>query len=99
MTDPAETAKLVDQITGAYREHAAEETEASAVPGRVLGGVEGQADALADAAERLAELLTAFTREPHRSLEPIAVFRRLSPICSGDGDRGRGVAPPGMVRP
>jgi hypothetical protein len=49
------------------------------VPGRVTGAdIEDQADALADAAERLAELLTAFTREPHRSLEPIAVFHRLS---------------------
>ena len=75
MTDPDETANLVDQITGAYREHAARE----AVPGRVLGGdVEGQADALADAAARLAELLAAFGREPRRSLDAIAVFRRLS---------------------
>jgi hypothetical protein len=73
VTGPDETANLVGQITGTYREHAA------SVPGRVIGSdIEDQADALADAAERLAELLTAFTREPHRSLEPIAVFRRLS---------------------
>lgn len=79
MTDPDETASLVGQITGAYREHAAEEAGIAAVPGRVLGSdVEDQADALAVAAERLAALLTAFTREPRRSLEPIAVFRRLS---------------------
>ena len=52
MTEPDETARLVDQITGAYREHAA---GTAAVPGRVLGAdVEGQADAMADAAERLA---------------------------------------------
>src|SRR5689334_6596058 len=42
---PGETAGLVDQILGGYREHAAAET--AAVPGRVLGSdVEGQADAL-----------------------------------------------------
>ncbi len=49
------------------------------VPGQVLGtDVEGQANALADAAARLAELLTAFAREPRRSLDAIAVFRGLS---------------------
>jgi len=79
MTDPNETASLVDQITGAYREHAAEKAEAAAVPGRVLGGdVEGQADTMADAAARLAELLAAFGQEPRRSLDAIAVFRALS---------------------
>ena len=76
MTEPDETARLVDQITGAYREHAA---GATAVPGRVLGSdVEGQADALADDAARLAELLAAFGQEPRRSLDAIAVFRGLS---------------------
>jgi hypothetical protein len=63
MTDPNETADLVGQITGAYREHAA--AEAAPVPGRVLGGdVEGQADALEDAAARLAEMVAALTQEP-----------------------------------
>ena len=54
MTDPNETANLVNQITGAYREHAA--AEAATVPrGRVRGeDVEDQADALADAAPLLA---------------------------------------------
>ncbi|MGH3191606.1 MAG: hypothetical protein ACRDOU_26770 [Streptosporangiaceae bacterium] len=40
--------------------------------------VEDQADAVADAAARLAELLTAFTQEPQRSLDAIAVFKALS---------------------
>ena len=76
MTDPDETARLVDQITGAYREH---EAGAAAVPGRVLGAdVEGQADAMADEAERLAGELAALGREPRRSLDAIAVFRGLS---------------------
>ncbi len=49
------------------------------VPGQILGAdVEGQADALADGATRLAKLLIAFGREPRRSLDAIAVFRRLS---------------------
>jgi len=39
--------------------------------------VEGQADAMEDAAGRLAELLAAFGREPRRSLDAIAVFRGL----------------------
>jgi hypothetical protein len=81
MTGADETANLVGQLTQGYREHKAEDAgpEIAAVSGRVIGSdIEDQADALADAAERLAELLTAFTREPHRSLEPIAVFRRLS---------------------
>ncbi len=77
MTGPGETADLAGQITGAYREHAA--AEAAMVPGRVRGeDVEDQADALADAAARLAGLLTALTREPRRSLDAIAVFRGLS---------------------
>lgn len=76
MTDPNETANLVDQLLVGYREHAA--AEAVAVPGRVRGqDVEDQAGALADAAARLAELLTALTREPRRSLDAIAVFRAL----------------------
>jgi hypothetical protein len=53
--------------------------EICTVPGLVLGGdVEDQADVLTDAAARLAELLSAFGREPRRSLDAIAVFRRLS---------------------
>jgi hypothetical protein len=49
------------------------------VPGRVTGAdIEGQADALADDAERLAAMLMAFAREPSRSLDAIAVFRALS---------------------
>jgi hypothetical protein len=76
MTGPNETVGLVDQLIGGYREHAA--GKAAAVPGRVRGeDVEDQADALADAAARLAELLTALTREPNRSLDAIAVFRAL----------------------
>ncbi len=76
MTDPNETARLVGEITAAYREHAAGE---AAVPGRVLGSdIEGQADALADVAARLAELLAAFAQEPRRSLDAIAVFQSLS---------------------
>jgi hypothetical protein len=76
VTDPDETARLVDQITGAYREHAA---GIAAVPGRVPGAdVEGQADALADAAARLAGQLAALGREPGRSLDAIAVLRSLS---------------------
>ena len=54
-------------------------TEIVPVPGRVQGSdVEGQADAMADTAARRAELLTAFTQEPRRSMDVIAVFRRLS---------------------
>jgi hypothetical protein len=49
------------------------------VPGNVRGGdVEDQADDLAAVAEHLAALLTAFAREPSRSLDVIAVFRGLS---------------------
>lgn len=52
------------------------------VPGQVRGNdIKGQADELADAAEHLAELLTAFAREPLRSLEPIAVFLALAPAA------------------
>jgi hypothetical protein len=77
MTDPNETASLVDQLTRGYREHVA--AEAAAVPGRVRGeDVEDQADALADAAARLAGSLAALTREPRRSLDAIAVFCGLS---------------------
>ncbi len=76
---PDETASLVGEITCAYREHVAEEAGIAAVPGRVLGSdIEDQADALAAAAVRLAELLAAFTHEPRRSLDAIAVFRGLS---------------------
>ena len=82
MSDPNETANLVGQLAECYREHKAEaaEAEITAVPGRVLGGdIEGQADALADDAERLVALLTAFAREPGpRSIDAMAVFRGLS---------------------
>jgi len=77
-----ETANLAGQLIQGYREHLAEQAgpEIIAVPGRVLGGdIEGQADALADDAARLAELLAAFARESgQRSMDPIAVFRGLS---------------------
>jgi hypothetical protein len=76
-----ETANLVAEITQAYRDHAAEAAgpEIIAVPGRVLGGdIEGQAEALADDAARLAELLAGFSQEPRRSMDAIAVFRGLS---------------------
>ncbi len=79
MANPDETARLVGEITAAYREHAAGEAGITAVPGRVLGGdVEGQAAALAAAAARLAGLLAAFAQEPRHSLDAIAVFRGLS---------------------
>jgi hypothetical protein len=85
MTDPDETANLVGGITQAYREYAA--AEAIPVPGQVLGSdIEGQADALADASARLAELLTAFGREPRRSLDAIAVFRALSRAAGSMAD-------------
>ena len=49
------------------------------VPGAVLGNdVEGQADAAAAAAARLAELLAAFAQAPRRSLDVIVVFQALS---------------------
>ena len=73
---PNETASLVAEITEGFREHAAEMTR---VPGQVRGqDVEDQADAMADAAAQLGELLAAFTQEPRRSMDVIAVFRRLS---------------------
>ncbi len=81
MTDPNETANLVGQLTQGYREHKAAEAgpEITAVPGRVLGSdIEDQADAMAAAAAQLGELLAAFTQEPRRSMDVIAVFRRLS---------------------
>jgi hypothetical protein len=82
MTDPNETANLLGQLAEGYREHLAEaaEPEIVAVPGRVTGSdIEGQADALADDAARLAGLLTAFAKEPApRSMDAIAVFRGLS---------------------
>jgi len=79
MADPNETANLVGGLISAYRDHAAEVAEISAVPGRVLGSdIEGQADALADVAARLAGLLAALTREPRRSMDAIAVFKGLS---------------------
>jgi len=75
MTDPDETASLIGSLIDGYREHVAAER----VPGQVRGqDVEDQADALAAAAARLGELLTAFTQEPRRSMDTIAVFRRLS---------------------
>lgn len=79
MADPNETADLVGQIIRTHREHAAEGAEVAAVPGRVLGSdVEDQADELAAAGARLGDLLNAFTREPGRSLDAIAVFQALS---------------------
>jgi hypothetical protein len=82
MSDPNETANLVGQLVQGYREHLAEESgpRVVAVPVRVLGGdIEGQADALADDAGRLVGLLAAFAQEPgRRSLDAIAVYRRLS---------------------
>jgi hypothetical protein len=64
MTDPNETADLVNEIIGAFP-----------VPGQVRGqDVEDQADELAAAAGRLA----AFTQEPRRSMDAIAVFKGLS---------------------
>ena len=75
MTDPDETASLIGSLIDGYREHVAAER----VPGQVRGqDVEDQADALAAAAARLGELLTAFTQEPRRSMDAIAVFSRLS---------------------
>ena len=81
MSDPNETADLAGQLIQGYREHLAEEAgpEIIAVPGRVLSGdIEGQADALADDAARLASLLTEFAQESgQRFLDSIAVFRQL----------------------
>ena len=79
MTDPGETARLVDEILSTYRQQSGAETGNAAVPGRVLGtDIEGQADAAAAEAARLAGLLAEFGREPRRSLDAIAVFRALS---------------------
>jgi hypothetical protein len=76
---PGRDRQPLGEITRAYREHAADEARIAAVPGRVLGSdIEGQADALEEAAARLGELLTAFTGEPRRSMDAIAVFRVLS---------------------
>lgn len=84
MTDPNETANLVGQLTWGYREHLAEEAgpEITRVPGQVRGqDVEDQADAAA----QLGELLAAFTQEPRRSMDVIAVFRRLSETAASVG--------------
>ena len=82
MTAADETATLAVQPVQGYRERKAADARPKivAVPGRVLAAdIEGQADALADDAARLSELLAAFAREPgQRSMEPIAVFRGLS---------------------
>ena len=86
MTDPNETADLVNEIIGGYREHAAA-AEVTRVPGQIRGDdIEDQADELADAAERLAGLLTAFAREPSRSLDVIAVFKGLSRASAAMGE-------------
>lgn len=54
------------------------EIEIVPVPGKVRhDDVEDQADALADAAERLLTLLSAYAAEPKRSMDVIAVFRGL----------------------
>ena len=102
MSDSNETANLLGQLAQGYHEHlyaSAAGPEIVAVPGRVIGGdIEGQADALADAAARLAELLAAFSREPRRSMDAIAVFRGLSRHRGVDGIRRRRAAPSGMVR-
>jgi hypothetical protein len=57
-----------------------ETPEITAVPGRVLGSdIEGQAEALADDAARLAGLLAVFAQESGpRSIDAIAVYRSLS---------------------
>jgi len=79
MAEPNETAELAAQLIQGYREHAAAEAAIVPVPGRVLGSdIEDQADALADGAGRLADLLAAFSQEPRRSMDAIAVFRGLS---------------------
>jgi len=75
----ARMAATGEPYTVAARHVGKDEEIEIAVPGRVLGAdVEGQADALDDAAARLAGLLAAFGREPWRSLDAIAVFRALS---------------------
>jgi hypothetical protein len=61
--------------------------EIAQVPGQVRGqDVEDQADALADAAAGLARTLTAFAREPRRSVDAIAVFGGLSSAAASMAD-------------
>jgi hypothetical protein len=63
-----------------------ETPEIIAVPGLVLNVLDpDQADELAAAAARLADLLTAFAQEPRRSMDVIAVFRRLSETAASMG--------------
>jgi hypothetical protein len=82
VTDADATASLIGQLTQGYREHKAEVAEPKiiAVSGLVLGtDIEDQADALAEGAGRLADLLLAFAQEPGpRSIDAIAVFHGLS---------------------
>ena len=81
--DPDETASLIGSLIDGYREHAAAER----VPGQVRGqDVEDQADAMAAAAARLADLLAAFAQETHRSIDAIAVFRSLSRSAASMAD-------------
>ena len=81
MTAADETATLAVQPVQGYRERKAADARPKivAVPGRVLAAdIEGQADALADDAARLASLLTEFAQESgQRFLDSIAVFRQL----------------------
>jgi hypothetical protein len=74
------TADLVEAITRSHRAQKDAEPEPAEGQPPAAGGsdVEAQADALADDAARLGELLTAFTSQPRRSLDAIAVFRDLS---------------------
>ncbi len=97
MTD--ETANLVGQLTQGYREHKEAEPEITAVPGRVIGSdIEGQADALADDASRLAALLAAFAREPGPAVDRCdRGVPRPEPGGRVDGRGRRGDAPPGMA--
>jgi hypothetical protein len=89
MTDPAETARLVDQIARGYREHAAEEAgpAVTAVPGTVVGAdIEGQADALADDAARLtAEQARARDAHEHLAEATAAHAAELDRIREGNG--------------
>jgi hypothetical protein len=88
MTDPDETASLVGSLIDGYREHAAAER----VPGQVRGqDVEDQAGMLAAAAARLGELLAASGREPRRSMDAIAVFRRLGETAASMGSAAAGL--------
>jgi hypothetical protein len=96
MTDPDETASLIGSLIDGYREHVAAER----VPGQVRGqDVEDQADMLAAAAARLADLLTAFAQEPQRSIDAIAVFRRLSETAASMESAAAELRCQGMVRP